>query len=117
MFFTNFEKLCSKIGKTPTAVGNDLGIPKTTISYWRNTPNAAPKQDVIVKIAAYFNVTVDYLLNENKPLVNENEELTEYLQELQSRDEMRALFKITKNCTKEEVEQAVRVIEALRKGN
>ena len=91
---------------------------KPAASRWKN--GSKPSAAVLLKLAHYFGVTVEYLKgeeNENKPLINENEEITEYLQELQSRDEMRMLFKVTKDCSKEEIEQAVRVIEALRKGN
>lgn len=62
MFFTVFESLCKQNGKSATAVGNELGISKTTISYWRNTKGVIPKQDALVKIANYFNVSADYLL-------------------------------------------------------
>ena len=63
MFFTIFEDLCAKKGKTPTAVGNELGIAKTTISYWRNKSGVIPKQDVILKLSEYFGVSTDYLLS------------------------------------------------------
>lgn len=62
MFFTTFENLCAKKGKTPTAVGNELGIAKTTVSYWRNKKGVIPKQDILLKLAEYFNVSTDYLL-------------------------------------------------------
>ena len=70
-------------------------------------------------IADFLGVSVEYLRGETdqkkKTLVNADEELTEYLEELKNRNEMRMLFSVTKYCTKEEVEQAVRIIEALRK--
>lgn len=78
MFFTNFESLCKAKGKSATAIGNELGISKTTISYWRNTKGVIPKQDVLVKIANYFNVTVDYLLGttqKENPTANSDETL------------------------------------------
>ncbi len=94
-----------------------LGLTKNTFTNWKLGASESYKKH-IDKIAEFFDVSTDYLLGiEKKPLINEDEELTEYLQELKSRDEMRMLFSITKDCTKEEVEQAVRIIEALRKGN
>ena len=42
-------------------------------------------------------------------------ELTMYLEELRSRPEMRMLFSVAKDATKEDVEKAVAIIEALRK--
>ena len=116
MFFTNFERLCKQRGKSTTAVGEELGISKTTVSYWRNNDGAIPKQGALLKIADYFGVPVGYLLGQEE-LVNGDGELTEYLEELKGRNEMRMLFSVAKTCTKEEVEQAVRIIEALRKEN
>lgn len=46
---------------------------------------------------------------------SEDEELAEYLEYLRTRSEMRMLFKLAKNASKEDVEQAVKIIEALRK--
>ncbi len=66
MFFTVFENLCKSKGKSATAIGSELGISKTTISYWRNTEGVIPKQEVLVKIAKHFDVTVDYLLGNEK---------------------------------------------------
>ena len=82
MFFTIFEDLCAKKGKTPTAVGNELGIPKTTISYWRNKSGAIPKQDVILRLSEYFGVSTDYLLSgedstTKKPLSEEEKRFNE----------------------------------------
>ena len=37
----------------------------------------------------------------------------EYLEELRTRPEMKMLFQLTKDATKEDVEKAVRVIEAM----
>ena len=53
--------------------------------------------------------------NENlsETLVNDDEELTEYLEELKTRPELRMIFSLTKNATKKDVEKAVKVIEAM----
>lgn len=47
--------------------------------------------------------------------VNNDPELTAYLEELRNRPEMRMLFSVAKGATKEDVEKAVAIIEALRK--
>ena len=76
-----------------------------------------PKYETLSKIADYFGVSVDYLLGnteqKEKPLVNEDEELTEYLDELKNRPEMKMLFSLAKGATKEDVEKAVKIIETL----
>lgn len=74
--------------------------------------------DRLVAIADYLSVTPDFLMHgcESKktPLVNGDEELTEYLEILKTRPEMRMLFQLSKDASKEDVEAAVRIIEALR---
>ncbi len=70
------------------------------------------------EIAKYLGVTIEEIMTGKKneqPLVNEDEELTEYLQVLKTRPECRMLFQLSKDATKEDVEAAVRIIEALRK--
>ena len=75
--------------------------------------------DRLSLIAEYFNVSVDYLLgNEEKtsPAKSpEDETLEELLERLKNRKEMRMLFKLADNATKEDVERAVAIIEALQK--
>ncbi len=95
-----------------------LGINYNSFGNWKAGRNTSYKK-YIHAIAEYLGVSVEYLRGETdqkkKPLINEDEELTEYLEELKNRSEMRMLFSVTSKCTKEEVEQAVRIIEALRK--
>ncbi len=66
MFFTRYEELCKGIGKSTSGVGIELGIAKSTITYWRANNSVIPKQDVLLKIANYFGVSVDYLLGDEK---------------------------------------------------
>ena len=71
-----------------------------------------------VVIAEYLDISVDDILNgpdKKTPLINEDQELIEYLEVLKTRPEMRMLFQLSKDATKEDVEAAVRIIEALRK--
>lgn len=66
MFFTIFSDLCAKKNKTPTAVGNEIGIAKTTISYWRKKQDILPKPEVLSKLSEYFGVPVSYFLGETE---------------------------------------------------
>lgn len=60
MFFDKYSELCKKKGKTPTGVAIELNVSRATVNYWKN--GNVPKQDTLIKIANYFNVSVDYLL-------------------------------------------------------
>ena len=119
MFYDLFCELCARKGIAPTRAALDMGMSKATPTTWKNkgtTPQAAQLQ----KIADYFGASVAYLLGKTKqkekPLANENgglKELTEYLDELKNRPEMKMLFSLAKGATKEDVEKAVKIIETL----
>lgn len=66
MFFDNFVKLCEQKGVKPSRALTDAGVPKSAYSYWRTEAGAGndakPTNQNAVKLAQYFNVSVDYLL-------------------------------------------------------
>lgn len=93
---------------------NFLGVPKTNYTDWK-TGRTKSYQKHLPQIADYFGVTVDYLLGKEEKPATEGDELNEYLEELKNRSEMRMLFSLAKGATKEDVERAVAIIEALRK--
>lgn len=115
MFYDVYVELCHNNGKSPSAVAQELGINKSNVSNWKNN-GYTPRGAVLNKIAEYFGVSIDYLLGKEqkeKPLVNDDEELTEYLEQLRTRPEMKMMFQLTKDASKEDVEKAVKVIEAM----
>lgn len=112
-------ELCKSKGVSGSRMCLDLGLSKSTLSDMKSGRTKGISTNTAQKIASYFGVTVGYLLGEEeekeKPLVNGDEELTEYLEILKNRPEVRMLFQLSKDATKEDVEKAVRIIEALRK--
>ncbi len=116
VFFDNYCKLCKSKGLSPTGAAVEMGLSRAAVSAWRNKERL-PQTSQLQKIADFFNVTVDYLLgNTNTPATptSQDDELNEYLNELKNREDMRILFSLAKSATKEEVMQAVKIIEALR---
>jgi hypothetical protein len=66
MFKQNFIKICSDRGVAPTSVLRDIGLSNATFSCW--TDESVPRQTTLVKIANYFGITVDDLLQDgDKP--------------------------------------------------
>ena len=98
--------------------GIKAGVGEKAIDNWKRGLSASYMKKLDI-LANFFNVSTDYLLTGNgqkeKPPVNGDEELTKYLQYLKTRPEMRMLFDITKSATKEDVEKAVKIIEAFLK--
>lgn len=88
-----------------------IGVSANMYSNYRN--GAMPSYSVIEATEKYLGIRfTDF---EKREESGEDVELNGLLEELRSRDEMRMLFKLAKGAAKEDVEQAVKIIEALRK--
>ena len=111
-FSQSLKKLRLEKGLTQSQLAEALGISKSAISMYE-CGNREPELDVLEQFADFFGVDLNALAG-REALVNEDPELTEYLEVLRNRSELRMLFSITKNATKEDVEKAVKIIEALR---
>ena len=111
--YEKFANLLNERNISTYQVAKATGIGQSTFSDWKNG-RSTPKADKLQKIADYFGVTVDYFTGEQKekPAAQMDDELAEYLEQLKNRPEMRMLFSLTKSATKEDVERAVRIIEA-----
>lgn len=106
-----------ELGIKGSKMCDDLGISRSTLTELRKGRSTTLKAERAILIADYLGISVEELVGntdqKEKPLVNQDEELTEYLDELKNRPEMRMLFSLTKGAKKEDVEKAVKVIEAL----
>ncbi len=92
-----------------------LGIGKQAFSDWK-AHKSTSYMKYLPQIADFFGVSVDYLAGKTEARAQyEADELDEYLEELKTRPEMKMLFSLAKGATKEDVEQAVAIIEALKK--
>lgn len=99
---------------TQAELASRLGISKSAVSMYERG-NREPELDLLQAMADLFGVSVNAMLGRPDPeLVNADPELTGYLEQLRDRPELRMLFSVTRNATKEDVEAAVRIIEALR---
>lgn len=70
MFWERFSNLCEKAGTKPNPVGKEIGISSGIITKWKNV-GTLPNGETLLKIADYFNVSVDYLLGRTEyPEIN-----------------------------------------------
>ena len=75
MFYDKFILLCKERNVAPTRVLLDIGLSKSAQNKWAK--GAKPGSDAVHKLADYFNVSTDYLLdkeNENTPALTEKDE-------------------------------------------
>jgi len=60
ILYNRIKELCSQKGISISKLESDLGFGNASIRKWEKT--SSPSVDKIVKIASYFDVSVDYLL-------------------------------------------------------
>ena len=113
MFSDVLRSLRLKAGLSQEELGKKLGLAKSTISMYESGTRE-PNLEVLEAIADTFNVDMN-TLTDSKVSAELSSELQEYLEELKNRSEMRMLFSLAKGATKEDVMQAVKIIEALKK--
>ena len=61
MFYDVFCALCVEKGLTPSGAAAKIGFNRASVTVWKNN-GTAPKQELLVKIAEFFQVSTDYLL-------------------------------------------------------
>ncbi len=59
-FYDVISGLCKETHTSPTTVSKQLGLSTSMPTQWKN--GRIPNGDTLLKIAAYFDVSVDYLL-------------------------------------------------------
>ena len=115
VFAQNLNYYLTTRGKSQNDLVRDLAITASTVSDWANGKKY-PRVDKMQMLADYFGILKSDLTEEHQESeLTEDIELQEYLEELKNRSEMRMLFSLAKGATKEDVMQAVKIIEALQK--
>lgn len=123
-----FEQLLQKNNISQYRVAKETGVSQPTLSAWKNG-TYTPKRDKLQKIADYFNVSIEYLLgetdiskentikikDEHDNIIVLDDETLEIIDSLRSRPDMKMLFSVSKKATPEDIIQAVKIIEALKK--
>ena len=120
-----FSKLLQIYGVTPYRISKETGVSQSTLSDWKSG-KITPKSDNLKKIADYFGVSVDYLMTGKEPeskvkVVDEDnnviildDDTLELIDSLRSKPEMKMLFSVSKNATREDIIKTVKIIEALK---
>lgn len=111
-------KLRDDRGLKDSDVSKATGITKSTFSDWKNG-RSKPKDEKLLKIAEFFNVTLDYLrTGENSSLQDGyylNDETAEMAQTLFENKNLRVLFDAAKDATPEDLETTYNMLMALKK--
>lgn len=106
-------------GLTQKNLTDHLGINKNIFSQWKNGTTESYRK-YLEQIAEFLGVSVGELIgseNVKSEPIYLDDETRELLDALRLRPEMRTLFKVSKNASKEDVEMAVGIIERFKKGS
>lgn len=96
------SEFCKRIG-----VSNNM---------WSNyAKGSEPKYSVIEATEKCLGIRFSDYKVAKEAVFPQEDEMTALLSDLRNREDMRMLFKLAHGATKEDVEQAVKIIEALRK--
>lgn len=72
--YSNFVRICSDKGYTPSAAALAAGVSKSTISKWKANPNSLPTSRTIAKLAGFLGVSISEFLCEPDPAEEKKEE-------------------------------------------
>lgn len=115
--YDRFEQLRSSKGITKKFIAQSLGRSSTICQDWKQQ-KSQPNPQQLRKVADILGTTPAYLSGETDNPLPDNahsDELDELLTALRDREDMRMLFSLAKDASPDDVRQAVRIIEALRR--
>lgn len=104
-----------ELGLTLEQIGKACNVGKSTVKKWETGYIENMKRDKIALLADVLKVSPLEIMGVKEEKSEEDTLLTEYLEQLRTRPEMRMLFNVSSKATKEDVEKAVAIIEALGK--
>jgi transcriptional regulator with XRE-family HTH domain len=101
------KKLRISAGLTQTELGKIIGVGKTTISMYE-TGNSTPSDEIKLKIAEFFNISVDYLFGKTDIKNHESTNL-KYSAQTSLEDELFAGFRLLSKDDQEEIIEILRM--------
>lgn len=121
--YEKFSKLLQDYGVSAYKVSKETGISQSVFSEWKRG-KSQPKLDKLQKIADFFNVPITYFTENsdegikieahNEPIYLDDE-TRDIIDELRTRPEMKILFSVSKNVTKEDIEATVEILKRMQK--
>jgi len=125
MFGKRLRKLRKEQNLTQKQIADKLGVNRATVAGYE-TKGMEPGYNTLNKLAEMFNVSADYLLgrtNQRQPYDNdekidkikealsEDQDLLEFWDELHNREDLKLMFKQTKDLSPESIKRVIEVIK------
>lgn len=114
--YTRFEDIRKEKGIKKTFLAEKLHRTPTIFQDWK-AGKSKPNYEQLTIVARELGTTPEYLTgetDEKKPLVNNDEELTDLLERVRDDPDLRMLFSVTKGATKEDIQKAIKIIQMLK---
>ena len=109
---TRIRQRREQLGLTQDELAQKMGYKsRSSVNKIESGANDIP-QSKVQAFADALDTTSTWLLGLEP--IQADAELEEYLEQLKNREDMRMLFSVTKNATKEDVMRTVAILEALR---
>lgn len=121
MFGERLSQLRKEKGLTQEELAKALNMTRSSLSLYE-IGKRDPDTDTLKKIADFFNVSTDYLLgqtdirnqaDEITDAVSDDPELAEFWNDLKQREDLKLLFKQTRNLSPKAIKQVMRIIKAI----
>ena len=117
------ENLCKSNNMTVTEMCRELKITRSSLSELKQGRAKSLSADKVIKIAKYFGVSAEYISGEQDNIMVEahnepiylDDETRNIIDELRTRPEMKILFSVAKNVTKEDIEATVEILKRMQK--
>jgi transcriptional regulator with XRE-family HTH domain len=109
--YNKFVKLLQEKDISSYVVSKETGVSNSTLSDWKNG-KSVPKLKALMDIANYFNVSVNYFLDEDTIPQEEYEEVSEETRVKQEIfDKYKVLFSTSKNLTPKQLETMFKLMD------
>ena len=121
--YERIEGLCKDREITITEMCRELKINRSSLSELKQGRAKSLSTDKVVKIARFFGVTAEYIVDEDNSIMLETQNQPVYLDQetrdiidtLRSRPEIKLLFNSAKNVSKDDVDFAIKMLEKFKK--
>lgn len=108
MFFDEFLYWCNNAGVSPSRAAIESGLHESAPSAWKQK-GVTPSLRTLTRLAEYFGITVDELLDHTKSMpANMVEEMQDELFE-----KRKLLFDLSKNATEQDLDKFIKMLEIM----
>ena len=108
VFYDEFVYWCNQIQVSPSRVAVDCGLAESAPSHWKRK-GFAPRYETQQKLAEYFGITIDELLDHTKSMPAD---MVEQMQD-ELFEKRKLLFDLSKNATEQDLDKFIKMLKIM----